>query len=173
MRIGGEAPGGGPILSVGISAMFESRLPATSDRQFGSRAESQRERRIGAMVLLVPVSPFQPAGRKTTPSSVSPVVTKRQSAMSSLRASATIIVLRVPARLIGSAGLVPSRQCALLLKPQKAPGELDHAAADPGVAGSGEPLFPPLGAALVRRARQAGVARHSSAVTHVAATAPH
>ena len=43
--------------------------------------------------------PFQPAGRKTTPSSVSPVVTKRQSAMSSLRASATIIVLRVPTRL--------------------------------------------------------------------------
>jgi len=42
--------------------------------------------------------PFQPAGRKTTPSSVSPVVTKRQSAMSSLRASATIIVLRVAAR---------------------------------------------------------------------------
>ena len=43
--------------------------------------------------------PFQPTGRKTTPSSVSPVVTKRQSAMSSLRASATIIVLRVPTRL--------------------------------------------------------------------------
>ena len=42
--------------------------------------------------------PFQPAGRKTTPSSVSPVVTKRQSAMSSLRANATIIVLRVPRR---------------------------------------------------------------------------
>ena len=36
----------------------------------------------------------------------------------------------------------------MLLKPQKAPGELDHAAADPGVAGSGEPLFAPSGAAL-------------------------
>jgi len=32
MRIGGKAPGGGPILSVGISAMFVLRLPATSDR---------------------------------------------------------------------------------------------------------------------------------------------
>ena len=30
----------------------------------------------------------------------------------------------------------------------------------------GEPLFAPLSAALVRRTRQAGVARHSSAVTH-------
>jgi hypothetical protein len=34
-----------------------------------------------------------------TPSNVSPVVTKRQSAIRSLRARATIIVLRVPARL--------------------------------------------------------------------------
>src|SRR5262249_40132083 len=46
----------------------------------------------------------QDAGRKTTPSSGSPVVTKRHSAMTSLRASATIIVLRVPlALLIGDA----------------------------------------------------------------------
>src|SRR5580704_4429491 len=29
---------------------------------------------------------------------------------------------------IGSAGPVPPGQCAVLLKPQKAPGELDHAA---------------------------------------------
>src|SRR5260370_32317392 len=67
---------------------------------------------------------------------------------------------------IGSAGLVPLRQCALFLKPQEPPGELDHAAAGPGVAGSGKALFPSLGAALVRRARQAGVARHRFAVTH-------
>src|ERR1700694_6314535 len=55
---------------------------------------------------------------------------------------------------IGSAGLVPPRQCAVLLKPQKSPGELDHAAwafspragpvGDPGIACFGEPLFPPL-----------------------------
>ena len=43
--------------------------------------------------LLVPGKPFQDAGRKTTPSNGSPVVTKRQSAMISLRASATIMVL--------------------------------------------------------------------------------
>ena len=39
------------------------------------------------------------AARKTMPSDTWPVVTRRQSAMSSLRASATIIVLRVLARL--------------------------------------------------------------------------
>ena len=72
-------------------------VPATSDRQSAVRAERQRERRIGKKMLFPEA--FQPAGRKMTPSNVSPVVTKRQSAMSSLRASATIIVLRVPARL--------------------------------------------------------------------------
>ena len=38
------------------------------------------------------------AGRNITPSGISPVFTMRHSAMSSLRASATIIVLRVPLR---------------------------------------------------------------------------
>src|ERR1700719_2207349 len=39
-------------------------------------------------------------------------------------------------------------------------------AADPGIAGFGEALFPPPRTALVRRARQTGVARHRFAVTH-------
>ena len=59
MRIGGEAPGGGSILSVGIKCQVRIRFPATSDRQFGSRAESQRERPNGAECMLVPVSPFK------------------------------------------------------------------------------------------------------------------
>ena len=46
MRIGGEAPGGGPILSVGLKMPGSNTAPATSDRQFGSRAENQRERRM-------------------------------------------------------------------------------------------------------------------------------
>src|SRR5271169_4584091 len=39
MRISGEAPGGGPILSVGIKCHVRIRLPATSDRQFRQSAE--------------------------------------------------------------------------------------------------------------------------------------
>src|SRR5262252_6310418 len=35
---------------------------------------------------------------------------------------------------IGCAGLIPLGQCAVLLKPQKAPRELDHPTADPGIA---------------------------------------
>ena len=99
MRIGGEAPGGGVILSVGIKCHVRIRLPATSDRQFGSRAEKPERVPNGAEWCARSGKPFQDAGRKTTPSSGSPVVTKRQSAMTSLRASATIIVLRVPRRL--------------------------------------------------------------------------
>jgi hypothetical protein len=54
MRIGDEAPGGGPILSVGIKCQVRIRFPATSDRQFGRRAKSQRERRIVLSGMLVP-----------------------------------------------------------------------------------------------------------------------
>src|SRR6476619_3673689 len=59
MRIGGEAPGGGPILSVGIKCQVRIRHPATSDRQFGSRLKSQCERRMVLSAMLVPVTPFR------------------------------------------------------------------------------------------------------------------
>ena len=99
IRIGGEAPGGGPILSVGIKCQVRIRLPATSDLNLAALLKSQRERRMVLSSIAGSGKPFQDAGRKTTPSNGSPVVTKRQSAMISLRASATIMVLRVPLRL--------------------------------------------------------------------------
>src|SRR5215468_12652688 len=59
MRIGGEAPGGGPILSVGIKCQVRIRHPATSDRQFGSRAEQPaRATNLVLSAMLVPVSRF-------------------------------------------------------------------------------------------------------------------
>ena len=96
MRIGGKAPGGGPILSVGIGATSAIGFPPPRiiHRQFALNASA---RRIGKKMFSSVT--FQPAGRKMTPSNVSPVVTKRQSAISSLRARATIMVLRVPLRL--------------------------------------------------------------------------
>jgi hypothetical protein len=97
--VGGEAPGGGPILSVGLKCQVRIRVPATSNRQFGSHAEKPARPPNGAECYARSGKPFQDAGRKTTPSNSSPVVTKRQSAMISLRVSATIIVLRVPIRL--------------------------------------------------------------------------
>src|ERR1700741_5562617 len=64
------------------------------------------------------------------------------------------------------ASLIPQCQGAALLKPQKAPSELDHTTTNPSVAGSGEPLFASASATFVRRTRQAGIARHRSAITH-------
>src|SRR5438876_4286617 len=46
MRIGGEAPGGGPILSVGISAMFEYGFPPPRIVNSAVRLKSQREHRM-------------------------------------------------------------------------------------------------------------------------------
>ena len=79
----------------GINAMFEYGFPPPRI-VIGSRAVKPARAPNGQVCRS---ELFQDAGRKTTPSSGSPVVTKRQSAMSSLRASATIMVLRVPTRL--------------------------------------------------------------------------
>jgi len=73
------------------------RVHTTSDRQSAVRLKPAASAEGKKMFLSVPEA-FQPAGRRMTPSSSSPVVTKRQSPMSSLRARATIIVLRVLAR---------------------------------------------------------------------------
>ena len=65
MRIGGEAPGGGPILSVGIKCQVRIRHPATSDRQFGSRAKKPARVPIGAECYARSGKPFQDAVRKS------------------------------------------------------------------------------------------------------------
>ena len=54
MRIGGEAPGGGPILSVGIKCQVRIRLPATSDLNLAALLKSQRERRMVLSPMLLP-----------------------------------------------------------------------------------------------------------------------
>ena len=89
----------GPFYRAASNARFEYGIPPPRIVNSAVVLKSQRERRMVLSAMLVPLSPFQDAGRKTTPSSGSPAVTKRQSAMISLRASATIMVLRVPLRL--------------------------------------------------------------------------
>src|SRR6516162_6612646 len=59
MRIGGEAPGGGSILSVGIKCQVRIRLPATSDLNLAVPLKSQCEHRMVLSGMLVPVSPFR------------------------------------------------------------------------------------------------------------------
>src|SRR5207344_324684 len=72
------------------------RIAATSDhRRLPGASSAVRGRTCLSFLVLASVA--HGAGRNTTPSGISPVVTRRHSAISSLRASATIIVvLRAP-----------------------------------------------------------------------------
>ena len=79
-----------------------------------------------------PRRPPQAGWRNAKPAGISPTVTMRQNAMSSFRASATIIfVLRAAA-----GPSVRARyhwaSCTVLLEPQEAPGKLGSSRASPG-----------------------------------------
>jgi hypothetical protein len=92
MGIGGEAPG----QRAHSSQRLGSHGWRSGHRHLGSSsADPCMGRQGGCSVVLSSVLFAHDTGRKTTPCGISPVVTRRQSAMSSLRASATIIVLRV------------------------------------------------------------------------------
>ena len=86
----------GPFSQSASSAMFEYGVPPP---RIVNSAVRRKASASTDQVKGDALPGLQPAGRRTTPSNVSPVVTKRQSAMISLRASATIMVLRVPLRL--------------------------------------------------------------------------
>jgi hypothetical protein len=94
MRIGGQAPRRRAHSLGTASKPCLPRVTATSDC-FGYRI-CQLDK--GTQSRLFSRSASYAAGRRTTPSGTSPVVTSRQSAISSLRARATIIALRVPRR---------------------------------------------------------------------------
>ena len=55
MRIGGEAPGGGTILSVGIKCQVRIRRPATSDRNSAVVLKPARAPKIVVSAVLVRV----------------------------------------------------------------------------------------------------------------------
>ena len=89
----------GPFYRSALGARFEYGCPPPRIVNSTVVLKASASAENGAEWYLVRVNLFQDAGRKTTPSNGSPVVTKRQSAMISLRASATTMVLRVPLRL--------------------------------------------------------------------------
>ena len=89
MRIGGEVPGRRVHSAQRLESHVSARRTATSDRYRwpAIKAWTSPELCSGQAI--------HAAGRKTTPSGASPVITKRHSAMSNFLASATIMVLRV------------------------------------------------------------------------------
>jgi len=93
IRIGGEAPGRRAHSTGRLSDHVPTRVTTTS----GFDRLSTRPR-LSTSETICLLSPCVQATRRMTPSGISPVVVMRQSAMSSFRTSATIIVLRVPLR---------------------------------------------------------------------------
>src|SRR5580700_12045550 len=87
MRIGGEASGAAGPISKPVSTPW----PASGDRHLGSSSDTDDI----LFIMLRELSDFSShAARNTTPAGTSPMVTRRHRAISNLRASATIIVLR-------------------------------------------------------------------------------
>ena len=80
----------GPILPRGLTDQVVARVTATSEYQ-GSAITSPSPNRCLPSYVYTP-------GRNLIPAGISPVIVRRQNAMSNLRASATIRVLRVPPR---------------------------------------------------------------------------
>src|SRR5260370_40289821 len=137
----------GPFFRSASSAMFEYGLPPPRIVKSAVVLKSQRAPN-GAEWCARSDKPFQDAGRKTTLAGGD----KAPERNDQFACQRDDHCLARATTAISGAGAIPHCERALLLKHQKAPGELDHAAADPGVAGSGEPLFAPLRAALIRRA---------------------
>jgi len=90
MRIGGEAPRGGPILNRGAQAIVQVGLPPPRSVVCSWS--------VAVTLGLQQLRCGYGAGRSRRPSGASPVVASRHRTMRSLRASATIIVLRTPRR---------------------------------------------------------------------------
>jgi hypothetical protein len=88
MRIGGEAPGWRAHSQSRPEAMGRRGSPPPRIVIDGPSAQAD-----GCRIYLR-VSDQHYAGRRTTPCGMSPIVTNRHSAMRSLRASATTMVLR-------------------------------------------------------------------------------
>jgi len=88
MRIGGEVPGSGSILLGGSKATSEYGVPLPQIVN-ANPAMKLPAQACDPLVLLLSCSGGAPCG-------TSPVLTMRQSAISSLRARATIMILRAP-----------------------------------------------------------------------------
>ena len=96
MRISGEAP----RRRAHSKPRLKDHSPTSGCHHLGpsSAARYQQEGDLQEPSSACPQTICQTAGRRSKPVGASPVVTSRQSAIRSLRASATIMVFRVPLR---------------------------------------------------------------------------
>jgi hypothetical protein len=105
-----------------------------------------------------------PARRpRQTSAGTAPVVTMRQSTISTLRASATIIVFRVEPRPC-RAFVIPLCQTTIGVKPEKAPRQPDHGTTHPHVSSSRK-AFSLAGDCRSHPAIRSRIARNGSAIS--------
>ena len=97
VRIGGEAPRRRAHSKPRLEGHVQYRVAVTSARHLRLGLDRRANRRTSVVLGYRPASHCA-VGRRSRPAGASPVVASRQSAMRSLRASATIMVLRVPPR---------------------------------------------------------------------------
>src|SRR5260370_34443336 len=90
---GAKLRGGGSILGRGAKAMYSGGSPPPR-----MSSAARRAAKPSIVLGLRKLHGQVPAGRNLMPSVISPVVASRHRAMTSLRASATIMVLRVVLR---------------------------------------------------------------------------
>src|SRR3954463_13290700 len=165
MRIGSEAPRGGPILTRGSKAIawvgippprtVLGSLPRWRERAAKRKLLVDARRSSGHWAQGDPLRGL--AGGHQTPQR-DQQLSREGDDHGFARAAAGVC----------RAGPIPLRQRALLLEQEKAPRELEHAAAHTSVAHLGQAPLPPFGAALVRCAGQASVPRHRPPVPQVA-----
>ena len=166
IRFDGEAPRRRAHSSDGIEAMALLGSPPPRI-VIGSLSRQVRDR-APKLYVYTPLNQLaQAAGRSMTPAGISPVVTMRQRAISSFRASATImVVLRLAGGTLGpcryhcasplSFWKLRNRQ-ASWIRPRRT-------RALPALA---KPLLAAFRAALIGGSCHAGVARHRSAISQV------
>jgi hypothetical protein len=99
-----------------------------------------------------------------TPSGTTPSRTSRHRAIRSLRAKATIMVLRVP-RAFSVRARNHCAKALSLLEHEKSPRQLDHAPPNPRIPGSRQPFLAALLPALVGRASEARITRHGASLS--------
>jgi len=131
--------GGGPILPLGMTAMSHLGTPPPRNRHRRPR----HKRTDWAENCRVAFSDLRSLRRAQNDAvrHHAPPATSRHRAIRSLRAKATIMVLRVPRGGSRWRARKPLRQGALLLEHEKSPRQLDHASPNSSVAGTGQPLF--------------------------------
>src|SRR5208283_2564897 len=155
MRIGGEAPRGGPILNRGAKAIVQSRVAAASGRRL--QVEHCRDARLQQHRC------GYTAGRSSRPAGVWPVMAPPRHDEELARQRDNHRLARSASRIRRSTP-IPRAERAAFLVHQMTPGEFNHPAAHPGVACFGETsLASPL-AALVWSSCEAGIARQSPTI---------